>query len=277
MKRKNAKLSNLYVYILVLVAVIMLGGSSSYASNQISLYVDGNPLYMEVPPAVVGGRTMVPLRVVSEAVGCTVDWFGEDKRIVVYSPAGGDPLLVMTINDRNVTVNNYNGETGVVTGEVVTIEAAPIIVGGRTMVPLRFIAETIGYAVEWDDATKTIYLFSGAYEDGRGDYIPEEATESDPGDSRFPQGIVYTEEYTMPGDSGDGLTAMDAAMTLTLNKLNQVYDEFNDVDPIYVTLIGLQFVQGEECYVFQVKKAQYTSTLYAVGYTGNIYEDFIFE
>ena len=76
MKRKNTKLSNLYVYIMVLVAVMMLGGSSSYASNQISLYVDGNPLYMEVPPAVVDGRTMVPLRVVSEAVGCKVDWFG---------------------------------------------------------------------------------------------------------------------------------------------------------------------------------------------------------
>ena len=75
----------------------------------------------------------------------------------------------MCVNDRNVTVNSYNGNTGEVGGKVVTIDAPPVIVNGRTLVPLRFIAEIIGFEVQWDSETRTVFLISAVYEGERGE------------------------------------------------------------------------------------------------------------
>lgn len=272
MKTINKKVASLFLSVLMMMTVFAFGINSSYAASRISIYIDGDYLNMDEPPVIRDGRTLVPLRAVTEAVGCTVDYFAEDKRIVVYSPAGGDPLLVMTINDRNVTVNNYNGDTGVVTGMVVNIDVPPLIVGGRTMVPLKFIAETIGYDVEWDADTKTVYLFSGGYYESQYD----DDFASDPSETDyniFPEGIVYTEEYYLQGDSGDGFSSELAALALVWDNLAYTYDVYsNDGGPIFITLVDLQFIGDEECYIFEVKKGTYTSSLYAVGYSGNIYE-----
>ncbi len=227
--------------------------------NSISVFVDGEELYMDVPPIITQGRTMVPLRAISEAVGCTVEWYDADKRIVVYTPAGGDPLLVMHVNDRVVTVNHHNGETGVVTGGNVTIDAPPIIVNGRTLVPLRFIAETIGFEVEWNEASRTVYLRSAIYEEHA--------------DGMFPRGIVYNEDFYIQGDPGDGLTSEEGALELTYRALVNYYEDFLVEGPITITLVGLSDIDGEECYVYQVNDPYYNEFLFAVGYDSyNIYE-----
>jgi len=271
MKKGGQKVISFIVMMVVLVAGITFQSSQTFAASPISVYVDGQELYMDVPPVIMDGRTMVPLRAVSEAVGCKVDWFSSDQRIVVYSPAGGDPLVVMNINDRTATVNNYNGDTGEITGRNVTIEAPPVIVNGRTMVPLRFIAETIGFEVEWDSYSKTVFLISALYEGDYGDGLIDDVYDTN--QSTFPQGVVYSEEYFVAGEPGDGLSAEDAAVKLVWDQLISVYDVYNAEDPVYITLIDLEFVNGEECYVFEVKKAQYTGTLYGVSHSGNIYEN----
>ncbi|WP_027398453.1 copper amine oxidase N-terminal domain-containing protein [Anaerovorax odorimutans] len=268
MKENIIKYKKLTISIIMIMLVIVFGGSSTYAANQISIFIDGEELYTDVPPIIIDSKTMVPLRAVSEAVGCKVDWFKEDKRIVVYSPVGGDPLLVMSVNDPKVTVNHYNGDTGEVTGEVVTIEAPPVIIEGKTMIPLRFIAETIGFRVEWDGTSRTVFLFSAAYDD-------DLKSKKDTREGQFPDGIIYSEEYSIEGDPGDGLSSGEAAMLLTRDKITSLYDNISTQEPVNITLVDLKFVNGEECYIFEVKKAPYTSSRYAVGLTGNIYEDFL--
>lgn len=149
---------------LVLTVALFSSALTALAASQISVYVDDVWLEMDVPPVIRNDRTLVPIRAISEAVGCQVDWFAEDQRIVVYSPAGGDPLLVMTLNNYVVTVNSYNGNTGTVGGHNVTLDVAPTLVNGRTMVPLRFVAETIGFDVFWDESSSSVYLYSAMYE-----------------------------------------------------------------------------------------------------------------
>lgn len=157
-------------------AVLLVSSSNgAYAAEPIRIFIDGVELHMDVPPKIINDRTMIPVRAVSEAVGCTVDWYGEDKRVVVNSPAGGDPIIVMYVGDPVVTVNTYNGNTGVVTGKRVTIDSPPVIISGRTLVPIRFVAETIGFTVEWENGT--VFLNSALYDSpGRGD----------PGDANVP-------------------------------------------------------------------------------------------
>ncbi|MEZ4812348.1 MAG: copper amine oxidase N-terminal domain-containing protein [Caldisericia bacterium] len=44
-------------------------------------------------------------------------------------------------------------------GSVVTMSVAPLIINGRTVVPLRFISEALGASVEWIGATKSIKIY----------------------------------------------------------------------------------------------------------------------
>jgi hypothetical protein len=149
--------------IALMMALTAFAAAPASAASKISIQVDGIELKTDVNPMIIADRTMVPVRAVTEAVGCKVDWFAEDQRIVIYSPAGGDSLLVMHAGDSRVTVNSHNGDTGAVTGEVVTIDAPPVIVNNRTLVPLRFIAETMSFGVDWDGDSQTVFLYSAYY------------------------------------------------------------------------------------------------------------------
>ncbi len=151
------------VALLMLSAIAVTNSTKAYAAKDISVFVDGQEILMKVPPKSIEGKTMIPVRAVTEAVGCQVEWFDEDKRVVIYSPAGGEPLIVMHVNDKNVTVNSYNGNTGAITGKVIKVDVPPTNINGSVMVPLRFIAETIGFDVQWDEESRSVFLISAAY------------------------------------------------------------------------------------------------------------------
>ena len=94
---------------------------------------------LDVPPQIIGGRTMVPLRFVGDALGADVTWNGESRQ-VVYST--GDRRIVLTIDQNMVIVGN----------RTVEIDTPPMIVSGRTMVPIRFVSQWLGAAVRWNSA-----------------------------------------------------------------------------------------------------------------------------
>jgi hypothetical protein len=48
-----------------------------------------------------------------------------------------------------------------VNGEEVALEAPPVLRGGRTLVPIRFIAESLGAEVEWDAARRAVVITAG--------------------------------------------------------------------------------------------------------------------
>jgi hypothetical protein len=158
------------------------------AETTIKVFVDGKQLNMDVPPIIYNDRTMVPVRAISEAVGCVVDWFPDDMRVVVNTPGNGYPFIEMRIDDHNVTIyhhansgsNGRNSEAGVGTGagagaragasastdigvwtEAAAVDVKPMIVNGRTLVPLRFIAEWMGFDVGWDEKDNTVRIASG--------------------------------------------------------------------------------------------------------------------
>ncbi|MCR8633799.1 stalk domain-containing protein [Paenibacillus radicis (ex Xue et al. 2023)] len=104
-------------------------------------------ILFEVPPAIINGKTFLPIRPVSEAFGAVVI-YDEAARTVTISHEGA--MIVCTIDST----------TGYVDGEAVSLDTAPVLIAGRTFVPLRFIAETIGLGVHWDEGTRTILVSS---------------------------------------------------------------------------------------------------------------------
>ncbi len=91
-------------------------------------------------------RTMVPFRIMGEAIGAKIGWDGATR---TASFELGDTIIKLKINSSTATVIK-NGVS-----KTVTLDAPAVIKSGSTMVPFRFVAENFGATVSWDNNTKT--------------------------------------------------------------------------------------------------------------------------
>lgn len=99
----------------------------------------------DTPPVIKHGRTLIPVRAVSEAMGATVEWNDEEK--------------IVTITKDEIIIKFNLAENKVYVGEAeVAIDVPAEVMNNRTMVPLRFIAEQLGLNVEWDEELGTIEI-----------------------------------------------------------------------------------------------------------------------
>ena len=123
-----------------------LAASPSRASR-ITINVDGRMLIIPdgVSPEIKDGRTMVPIRAVSEALGADVGWDQTTKQVTLER-AG--VTIVMTVDSKTAYVN----------GEPVEMDVAPYITNGRTLIPARYVAEFFGQKVDWDGAANTVVI-----------------------------------------------------------------------------------------------------------------------
>jgi len=112
------------------------------AVQQVTVVYNGTRLDFDVPAQIVGGRVMVPLRGMFEAMGATVDW---DAATQTATAVRGDTTVVLTVGSLRPTIN----------GVVVLLDVPAQIVNGRTLAPLRFVGEAFGGVVTWNAATKT--------------------------------------------------------------------------------------------------------------------------
>jgi hypothetical protein len=114
--------------------------------DQSTAFVNGVSSQLDQAPVIRSGRTMIPLRFIGEALGATILW-DESARSVTYTKEGQQ--IVLVIGEPVAWVN----------GTQVALDAAPEILNSRTVVPLRFISENLGYSVIWeaDDRRVTVY------------------------------------------------------------------------------------------------------------------------
>lgn len=118
----------------------------------IKVVVNGSYLTFDQPPVIINGRTLVPLRAIFEALGAEVEWEAETKSIMAFK---GDIGVLMYIDSAVMT----KGEVGGAAYDI-TLDTAPTIINGRTMVPARAVAEAFGCSVSWDSSTKTVIINS---------------------------------------------------------------------------------------------------------------------
>lgn len=77
------RLTRFLLLTLALVALVALPMAAIGAGPAVQLFVSGKQVYPEVPPQVVGGRVLVPLRFVAEALGSHVSWDPDNRRVFV--------------------------------------------------------------------------------------------------------------------------------------------------------------------------------------------------
>ncbi len=114
----------------------------SFAVGDSTLKINGQDVTVETP-YVVDGTTLVPMRVISESFGADVGWNGDTREVTVTY---GELEIKLTIGSKSVYVNGNEEE----------LLAAPEISGGSTMLPLRFITESFGADVGYEEETARI-------------------------------------------------------------------------------------------------------------------------
>lgn len=122
--------------------------NAAQAATGIKVIVNGTPLNLDTEPVIINGRTMVPLRAIFEALNARVVWSPTTSTVTGYK---GTNKIQLKINDTRATVN----------GEPVYLEVPATIVSDRTLVPARFIAESLGAAVDWNNNTRTVTVTTG--------------------------------------------------------------------------------------------------------------------
>lgn len=138
------KLKKLLALAVCLTGTFLL--SSSVLASDITIKVNGSDIIFEdQEPEIVDGRTLVPLRGVFDSMGFDVEW-DETARSAKISNSIKD--ITMTENIKRVISNT----------KTIDIDVAPQIIGGRLMIPLRAVAESIDASVEWDGTTRTVSI-----------------------------------------------------------------------------------------------------------------------
>ena len=134
-----------FIRSIVFLIVLLMVSLTAFASETITVRLNDKLLDFDVEPQLIDGRTMVPLRTIFEALGAEIEW--ENTTRTVYAEKD-DIVVECSIGNNLMYVN----------GDVHTMDVAPIIVDGRTLVPARFVAESFGCDVGWDPSTRTVYI-----------------------------------------------------------------------------------------------------------------------
>lgn len=181
-----------------------------------SLFMNGERLDTgaNAGPEMVNGKVMVPLRVVGEQLGYQFNWEPEQFKITIHKDQSEMAM--------------YVGRTMAYVGsEEVSLDTPPLLRGNSTMVPLRFVGEQMGLKVDWNNATKTVYLESntGSGAGGKGTVSSGNVDNEKP----VPTTPVDSEPAVMPGnestpDTGSATGDNDTSDTSDTNEQQLIRD-----------------------------------------------------
>jgi lysophospholipase L1-like esterase len=110
-----------------------------------SIFVNGIYQTFEQDSVIIGGRTLIHVRGVFDDLGADVSWDQKARAVIIKK--GTDVIKLMV--DSNKVYKN---------GKLLQIDVSAKIINNRTMIPLRFISESIGATVEWDPHTKNAFI-----------------------------------------------------------------------------------------------------------------------
>lgn len=131
-----SQLGAVAMFLLTVVYLVMIG-QSHVRAEEITVRIDEQPLQFDAEPFLENGRVMVPMRGIFEHFDALVYWDGESKTVRAF--ARGEVLTLQV----GKTKFDHNGE-------LFDMDTAPVIRSGRTFVPVRFIAQSLGMDVAWD-------------------------------------------------------------------------------------------------------------------------------
>ena len=132
------------ITVLLTLSILLCLSTTAFASSDVKINANGNIL-KDAQAIIQNGSTLLPVRSVSNAFGCEVDWNGVTKTVSVNKD---DTQITIVIGQQELTVNNNKQ----------SISAPAQIINGRTYVPLRALGEALNCEIQWVNDTRTVEI-----------------------------------------------------------------------------------------------------------------------
>jgi len=133
----------------ILIFILALPTQSMAAEN-IKLIIDQEQVEITPAPIIENGRTLVPIRLISEKLGALVNWEQESRTIHIQK---GERSVLLRLDNRLI---DFRGVTPIYS----LADVAPKLIGDRTFVPLRLVSNALGVSIDWDGNSRTIKVNS---------------------------------------------------------------------------------------------------------------------
>lgn len=130
------------------------------SDDNIKVLLNEEELKFDVSPQIIKGSVMVPMRQIFEYLGAQVDWKPNTQNVIGYRryKNSSNIFIKLGIGDEYAYNNGRNSK----------LLSPPVIIDGRTLVPVRFISESFGLKVDWDEDNKSVLLtYDGNLSEGK--------------------------------------------------------------------------------------------------------------
>ncbi|WP_082423146.1 copper amine oxidase N-terminal domain-containing protein [Paenibacillus dakarensis] len=160
----------------VMLILPMLFQSQAQAAINFTILIDGVKLTTSQAPVMIQGRVMLPMRAIFEALDAKVTWNQKAQ-------------TVTAVKDRTTIVLKINAKTATINKQTVYLDVPAKVIKNTTMVPVRFVSESLGEKVGWNSKTKTVTIKTSDHS------VPA------PDNSLYPVSYVTLRDI---GNNGDG-------------------------------------------------------------------------
>lgn len=145
MKGKKNFILKLAIYSLLIMALSLVSNYHVFAAKTPVIYINGNKINTKTDPVILKGTTYVPLRDISENMGCTVTWDSKTATVKIVENSTKKTIL---IEKNSYTVNEKKTD----------LNPGTMNKNGVTLVPLRVIGESLDCDVKWDAKEPSITI-----------------------------------------------------------------------------------------------------------------------
>ena len=217
-------------FLLCLILLITTVQFSHAGETPITVAINGINVYFgDVKPVIISGSTLVPAKMILERLGFEIEWDDSTKTV---TGKNSDKVIKLVINNINATIN----------GKTTKLDVPAKIIGGRTMVPLRFIAESTGASVYWIKETKSVLI---------NDNKPHRLTYTDYDNEMEFSSEISNEKYLQVRLPETKVESRGTEITLSFDEnfpwaeKQYITDLFNYIYPLLVAFAGEPYRSGD--------------------------------
>ena len=193
-RKKTKEATRNILMIIIITSILAVLGIGVYARASITVEIDGTEInFPDQQPFIRGGRTLVPVRFISEELGYNVSWNEVRRRVTIF----GNGKVVYIDTKGSASFGSYDPYIATTNlGEEFTLDVPAQIVNDRTVVPLRFVSEVFGNEVGWDHRSRVVSIIRGEEPKGLEAYSEEEIDEilKESGESRTLEDLFDSEK-----------------------------------------------------------------------------------
>ena len=112
---------------------------------EVTLIIDGHKLETDVAPILESNRTLVPVRALFESINAKVSWEQQTQKVTIEY---GGKEIILFVDSTVAIVDNLYKE----------LDVPAKLVNSRTLIPVRFVSESLGFKVDWEQETRTVRI-----------------------------------------------------------------------------------------------------------------------